>query len=193
MAEQAANVAYDLVVFSFPGEKRAGEVVSLLRSSGKEAGLKVKAWAVVAVDEKGKSHVDASGHGGLGAAAGAGVGVILGLIGGPAGLLIWTLGAATLGGIAGKKMGAFLPADELKAIAAQMQPNSSALVVVIEDQNVKQAMDQMGAQGASVLTVTLGDQASGELAQYAAIDLGDAGAAADESAPAETTDSAEKK
>jgi uncharacterized membrane protein len=173
MAEQPANVAYDLVVFSFPGEKRAGEVVKLMRSEGKAAGLKVKAWAVVSVDEKGKSHVDSSGHGGIGAGVGAGVGAILGLIGGPAGLLVWTLGAAALGGVAGKKLGAFLPADELKAIGAQMAPNSSGLIVVIEDQNLKAAMDEMGAQGASVLTVTLGDQASGELAQYAAVDLGE--------------------
>jgi uncharacterized membrane protein len=169
-------------VFSFPGEKRAGEVVSLLRSSGGATGLKVKAWAVAAVDAKGKSHISESGHGGMGAAAGAGVGALLGLIGGPAGLLVWTLGAAALGGVAGKKLGAFLPADQLKAIAAQMPPNSSALIVVLEDEAVQQAMDQMGAHGASVLTVTLGDQASGALAQYAAIDLGEAGEAADESA-----------
>jgi len=182
MADQSDNVAYNLLVFSFPGEKRADEVVKMLKKQGGEAGLKVKAWAVVAVDSKGKTHVGESGHGGVGAAVGAGAGALLGLIGGPAGLLVWTVGAAALGGIAGKKLGAFLPADDLKAIGAQMQPNTSGLVVLMEDQYVKQAMDDMGAQGASVLTVTLGDQASGELAQYAAVDVGQTAPEADQPA-----------
>ncbi len=43
--------------------------------------------------------------GGKGAAAGTGGGALLGLVGGPAGLLVWTLGGALLGSMAGKRFG----------------------------------------------------------------------------------------
>ena len=86
--------AYRLLAIEFAGQDRAKQVADLINKYQKSAGIKVKAWAVVEVDEKGKAHVKQSGHGGVGAATGVGVGALLGLIGGPAGLLIWTLGGA---------------------------------------------------------------------------------------------------
>ncbi len=191
---QVPNEVYHLVVYSFPGQKRAGEVVKLIKKGQGSGGYQVKAWAVVEVNEKGKSNVSQSGHGGIGAGIGAGVGVVLGLIGGPAGLLVWTLGAATVGGIAGKKMASFLPEDELKAVAAQMQPNTSAIIVVVQDTAAEAIGAEMGEHGAKVVTLTVGDQLSGEVAQFAAVDLGEPGeaeaAAGAPAAPASDTKAA---
>jgi len=137
---------------------------------------------MVEVDDKGKAHVRQSGHGGVGAAAGAGVGAVLGLIGGPAGLLVWTLGSALVGGLAGKHLGQQFDADQLKALAVNMAPNTSAILVVIEDQYAEEAAKALGEYDAKVVTVTLGDQLSGEMASFATVDLGeDAG---DATAPA---------
>ena len=179
MSQESPQV-YHVVAFQFEGQDRARQVVDLIKKGGRSQEYKVPAWAVVEVDDKGKTQVKQSGRGGVGAAAGAGVGVLLGLIGGPAGLLAWTLGSALVGGIAGKRMGQPFDADQLKAFAVDMAPNTSGILVVIEDKLAQDAAVAMGEYGAKVVTLTLGDQLSGEVASFAAVDLGeDAEEAAD--------------
>ena len=112
------------------------------------------------------------------------MGVLLGLIGGPAGLLAWTLGDALVGGVAGKRLGQPFDADQLKAFAVDMAPNTSGILVVIEDKLAQDAAKAMGEYGAKVVTLTLGDQLSGEVASFGAIELGaDAEEAADTDTP----------
>jgi uncharacterized membrane protein len=182
VSEQSPRV-YHIVAYQFEGRNRAEQVIDLLKKARRDGEYKVPAWAVIEVDDKGKAHVSQSGRGGVGAAAGAGVGVLLGLIGGPAGLLFWTLGSSLLGGLAGKYLGHQFDADQLKALAVNMAPNTSAIVVVIEDQYAEAAAKSLGEYDAKVVTVTLGDQLSGEMASFATVDLGeDAG---DEAASAQ--------
>lgn len=164
---------YHVIAYQFEGRNRAEQVVDLIRKGRRSGDYKVPAWAIVEVDDKGKAHVSQSGRGGVGAAAGAGVGVVLGLIGGPAGLLVWTLGSALVGGIAGKHFGQQFDANQLKALAVNMAPNTSAILIVIEDSLAQQAARAMGEYDAKVVTVTLGDQLSGELETFADVDLGE--------------------
>ena len=190
MSQESPQV-YHIVAFQFEGRDRARQVVDLIKKGGRSQEYKVPAWAVVEVDDKGKTQVKQSGRGGVGAAAGAGVGVLLGLIGGPAGLLAWTLGSALVGGIAGKRMGQPFDADQLKAFAVDMAPNTSGILVVIEDKLAQDAAVAMGEYGAKVVTLTLGDQLSGEVASFEAVDLGadadvNVEAAADTDAPEKT-------
>lgn len=177
MAKSQEAQAYHIAVAQFAGQDRAKQVVDLAKNMQKQGDYKVKAWAVVEVDDKGKAHVKQSGHGGVGAGVGAGTGALLGLLGGPAGLLIWTLGGALVGGLAGKYMGHQFDEDQITALAASMIPNSSALVVVIEDTMLESFGKEMGAEGGQLLTVTMADQLTGELMHVTAIDLGEAGAA----------------
>lgn len=191
MTEQTTATAYHLVAVEFAGQDRAKQVVDLVRREHRGGDYKVAAWAVLEVDGKGKSHVTQSGHGGKGAAVGAGAGVVLSLIGGPAGLLAWALGGALVGGLAGKFMGHGFDSSQLKAIGAGMQPNTSALVVIIEDTGMEKFAAEMGSPDAQIVTVSVGSQLSGELEQVAVIDLGEESASED--APAEieaTTDTA---
>ena len=176
MADNGTEV-YRLVIVKFAGQDRAAQVVDMVRKQEKKADFDVKAWAVVRVDDKGKAHVDQTGHGGWGSAVGAGTGVLLGLIGGPAGLLIWALGGALIGGLAGKYLGHQFDEDQLKAASAEMEPNTSAMVMVIEDSLVEQVADEYGAEGGTIVVIDMADQLSGEFAEVAAVDLGDAGAA----------------
>jgi uncharacterized membrane protein len=173
--KQETPQVYHLVALEFVGKDRAMQVIDLVRGQQSKETFKVQAWAVVEVDERGKAEVKQSGNGGKGAAIGAGTGVLLGLIGGPAGLLVWALGGTLLGGLIGKSSGHAFDKDQLKAIAAGMVPNSSAIVAIIEDREMEKAAAEAGEMGAKVVTVTLGDQMSGEVAQYAAIDLGKEG------------------
>lgn len=167
------NKAYHLVAVKFVGQKRAEQVVDLVRKQERAGGYDVKAWAVVEVDDKGKAHVSQSGHGGWGTAIGAGTGALLGLIGGPVGLLAWALGGALVGGLAGKFGGHQFDSDTLKAIGDTMEPNSSGIILVIEDKMVEKVANELGAEGGSLVTVTLGDQLSGEMATVGTVGLGE--------------------
>lgn len=175
--------AYHVVAYEFAGRKRAKEVVELIRKAGRGNEYKVPAWAVVEVDDTGKPHVSQSGHGGVGTAVGTGVGALLGLVGGPAGLLVWTLGGALIGGLAGKFMGHHFDTDQLKALTVDMGPNTSAIIVIVEDMLVEKLEKGLDEYGAKVVTVTLGSQISGEMASYVAVDLGENGESAEEPAP----------
>ena len=172
MSQENTQV-YHVVAYEFAGRKRADEVVDLIRKSSRANEYKVQAWAIMEVDDNGKPHVHQSGHGGMGTAIGAGTGALLGLVGGPAGLIIWTLGGALIGGLAGKFMGHQFDKDALKALTVDMGPNTSAIIVVVED-TLAEGMDgDLKGYGAKVVTVTLGSQLSGEVASYAAVSVGE--------------------
>lgn len=182
-SSQTKPQAYHLVALQFAGRDRADEVVELTREGQSKYNYKVQAWAVIEVNDKGKSEVKQSGSGGKGAGIGAGTGIVLGLIGGPVGLLAWTLGGALVGGLIGKHTGQAFDKDQLKAISAGMVPNSSALIVIVEDKELEKLAAQAGDLDAKVVTLTLGDQISGEVAQFAAVEVG-------EDAPAESSEPA---
>ena len=175
----ATSKAYQIVAYEFVGRERAMDVVNLIKKDRRADDFKVPAWAVVEVDDKGKTHVRQSGHGGIGTAVGTGVGALLGLIGGPAGLLIWALGGALIGGVAGKYLGHQFDTNELKALAVDMGPNTSAILVVIEQNISGDIAAALNEYGAKAVTVTLGSQVSGEIASFDTVAVGDEGAAAD--------------
>jgi len=174
MSDQPAATAYHVVAVKFEGEDRAEQVVDLIKKGQKAAGLKVKSWVVVKVDEKGKAHVKQTGHGAMGATLGGATGIGLALIGGPAGLLVWLLGGALLGGVAGKYMGRDFDSDQVKAFAASMEPNTSALLMVLEDEMLEKAEAELGLEG-EMVTFSVGDQLSGEFETVTAVDLGEIG------------------
>ncbi len=172
MSQEKPGV-YHFVAYEFAGQDRADQVIDLIKKAGREQEYKVSAWAVVEVDAKGKPHIHQSGHGGKGTAAGAGAGFLLGLVGGPAGLLVWTLGGALLGGVAGKYLGHHFDKNELAALATDMGANTSAIIAIVEDKAAEEMAKAMGQYDAKVVTLTMGSQLSGELASFAAVDLGE--------------------
>ena len=185
---QDKSEIYHIVAFEFAGRDRAEQVVDLLKKGGKSQDYKVAAWAVVEIDDKGKAHVKQSGHGGKGTAAGAGVGALLGLVGGPAGLLVWTLGGALLGGIAGKHFGHQFDKNELMALTTGMDPNTSAIIAIVENKAAEAMATALGQYDAKIVTLTLGSQLSGEVATFANVDLGEDTGDAGDDAPAAQAD-----
>ncbi len=177
MADEATNEVYRMIAIQFAGEDRADQVKDLVKKYQGEGGYKVKAWAVVEIDGKGKAHVKQTGHGYKGAAAGAAVGggsaLLLTLLGGPVGFLLWLIGGALVGGVAGHYLGRSFDQTELKAMAASLEPNTSALVVIAEDKLAETIADAAGADGMKVTSVTVGSQLSGEMATVDAVAIGD--------------------
>ncbi|MCA9876084.1 MAG: DUF1269 domain-containing protein [Anaerolineales bacterium] len=162
------SAIYNVLAFTFAGEKTAGETVKEIKKSGLLDGQYIVVEAVVSVDEKGKTHIHEPGHGVFGGAVGAVGGGLLGLIGGPAGLLAWTVGGAVVGGAAGKYLGRPFSKGELKEIGEAMQPDTSAFMLLIEDWASETVINKMDGFNANVVTLTVGDELSGEIAQMVA-------------------------
>jgi uncharacterized membrane protein len=160
------SAIYNILAFTFDGKDDAKEAVKQIKKSGTLDGQLILAEVVVEQDEKGKVHVHEPGHGTLGAVVG-GLGAgLLGLIGGPAGLLAWTVGGAVVGGVAGKYLGRPFSKGDLEEIGEAMSPNSSAFLLLVEDINSEIVIDKMEGYNANVVTLTVGDELSGQIAQY---------------------------
>lgn len=174
----AKNEVYRMVAIQFAGENRADQVKDLVKKYQKEGQYEVKAWAVVEIDEKGKAHVKQTGHGYKGAAAGAAIGggsaLLLTLLGGPVGILLWLIGGSLIGGVAGHYLGRSFDQKELEAMAASLEPNTSALVFIAEDKLAQDIATSAGAEGMKVASVTVGSQLSGEMATVDAVAVGEA-------------------
>jgi uncharacterized membrane protein len=169
--KDSGSQVYNILAFVFADQHTAKQVSGEVKFDATGEGKKVLSTAIVEVDAKGKTHVHESGHGTAGTAIGAVTGGLLGLIGGPAGLLVWAVGGAVIGGIAGKHVGRAIPEADLKKLGQQMTPNSSALLVLAEDKDAESVINTMkGYSGVKVVTLTVGSEVSGEIATAVATD-----------------------
>ena len=162
------SAVYNILAFTFEGKDDASEAVKAIKKSGALAGQAILAEVVVEQDEKGKVHVHEPGMGGIGSAVGAIGGGLLGLIGGPAGLLAWTVGGAVVGGVAGKYLGRPFSKGDLKEIGEAMSPDTSAFLLLVEDIDSESVIDSIQGYSANVVTLTVGDELSGQIAAYVA-------------------------
>jgi len=162
---------YNILVFSFADTQTADAVVNELKTSQKLGGYKVVAEAVVIREADGSVHIHEPGKGGRGAAIGAVAGGVLGLLGGPVGVLWLAAAGGALGGIAGHFAGRSIPVDDLKQIGEQLQPNSSAFLALVENTDAEAVVNSMAGYKANVVTITLGDELSGTIAQSVEADV----------------------
>ena len=162
---------YNILVFSFTDTHTADEVVNELKASQKLGGYKVVAEAVVIHEADGSVHVHEPGEGGKGAAIGVAVGGAIGLLGGPLGVLWLAAAGGAVGGVAGHFAGRSIPADDLKKIGEQLQPNSSAFLALVENTDAEAVVNSMSDINANVVTITLGDELSGTIAQAIEADV----------------------
>jgi uncharacterized membrane protein len=168
MSESTQNSVYRILAFVFPGEESAGNVSEELKLGAEDGDYKIVANAVVAVDVNGKPHVHEPGHGSAGTAIGAAAGGLLGLIGGPVGLLFWAAAGGVVGGVAGKHTGQAIPPEDLKELAGEMDPDTSAILAMVDDEDADDVVSEMKGYTTNVVTLTVGDATSGEIAQAVA-------------------------
>ena len=164
--EQSA--VFNILAFNFAGKDTASETVKQIKKSGALDGQAIVAEAIVEQNEKGKVHIHEPGRGGLGAGIGAVGGGLLSLLGGPVGLLAWAVGGAVVGGVAGKYLGRPFSKGDLKEIGDAMSPDSSAFLLLVEDVESEAIVDSMKGYNANVVTLTVGDELSGQIASYVA-------------------------
>jgi len=168
------SAVYNILAFAFDGQKTANQTVKDIKSSGALDGYDIVAQAVVEQDTKGKVHIHEPGRGGVGAAIGAVGGGLLGLIGGPVGVLAWAVGGGVVGGVAGHYLGRPISKGDLKEIGEALTPDSSAFLLLLEDTYSEGVVNSMSGYNANVVTLTVGDELSGQIAQYTAGEATDA-------------------
>lgn len=191
--QSGGNKVYDIVLFSFIGEKTAAGIVEEIKAQQKLAGYTLIAEGVVERDQSGKLHIHEPGRGGRGGSIGAIAGGVAGLFFGPAAVLFLAVTGGTIGGVAGHFAGRAIPADDLKQLGDALPVNSSAFVVLIEDTTAEQLIGTMQGYTTDVVTVTVGDELSGEIDMALFADIEPTGAIAASSAstvPAEPASSA---
>ncbi|MGB7116692.1 MAG: DUF1269 domain-containing protein [Anaerolineales bacterium] len=162
-----SSAVYKILAFNFDGQDTANQTVKDIKSSGALDGYEIVAQAIVEQDPKGKVHIHEPGHGVWGAVIGGAVGGLLGLIGGPVGVLALAASGAAVGGVAGH-LDRAIPKDDLEEIGDAMSPDSSAFLLLLEDTYSEDAVNSMSGYSANVVTLTVGDELSGQIAQYTA-------------------------
>jgi uncharacterized membrane protein len=167
MSDQSESSAvYNILAFTFDGQDTAGQIVKEVKSSGVLDGYDIVAQAVVEQTPKGKVKVHEPGRGGVGATVGAAGGGLLALIGGPVGVLAWAVAGGVVGGVAGHYLGRPIKKGDLKEIGEAMSPDSSAFLLLLEDTYSEGVVNDMSNYNAQVVTLTVGDELSGQIASY---------------------------
>jgi uncharacterized membrane protein len=162
------SAVYNILAFTFDGQDTAGQIVREIKSSGALEGYYIVAQCVVEQDAKGKVHIHEPGHGGVGATLGAVACGLLGLIGGPVGVLAMAVGGGVLGGVAGHYLGRPISKGDLEEIGEALSPDSSAFLLLLEDTYSEGVINDLSGYNANVVTLTVGDELSGQIASYVA-------------------------
>ena len=82
---------------------------------------------------------------------------MLGLFGGPAGVLALGAAGAAIGGVAGH-LDRYIPKDDLEELGEALTPDSSALLILLEDTYTEGAINDMSGYNANVVTLTVGER-----------------------------------
>jgi uncharacterized membrane protein len=177
MSEQAKLNPYTILAFCFTPRDKADEVMKELKAAKTLEANQVIAAAIVEMDDFGKAKVHQHGRGGVGAAVGIMAGEALALLGGPAGLLAWAAVGGAVGGAAGHFVDRAFTKADLAKLKDQMPPDSSAILTMAKDAQTAGLITAMQSHQAVVVTLALGEEASGAVDQSVAAEASDAASA----------------
>jgi uncharacterized membrane protein len=152
----------NLIVITFEDAETAGQVREDLRSIQKEGQLSLDDSAVVVKDAEGKLHVRNEMDRGVkvGAVGGGALGLLISSIFFPfAGLIM----GAVAGAVVGKMVDLGVDQKFVHQVAAQLQPNTSALFVLIREANAAAALAALRPYKGQVYHTSLPPEAEEEL------------------------------
>ena len=136
----------DLLMIVFKDKDSANEALDALKEAQKEKGIEIVNAAVLESDENGKTHYKELADLRLrkkGRILGGSAGVLLAVLGGPAGLLVSAVAGAAIGGGLSRLKDKGVPNDQLKEMAKKLEPNSSALIALVELVWVEQVIEEV--------------------------------------------------
>jgi len=141
----AADRSETLVYAVYNGQDTATQVFKSMKSAQSATGERIESYAVVSKDLKGKVTVrdQRKRDSGVGAVLGG----VIGLVGGPIGVAAGATAGGAAGYLTGDAVG--IPRDKVESMKQSLTPDSSALVVVLEDKwvnDVERDMNQANAR-----------------------------------------------
>jgi uncharacterized membrane protein len=134
-----------LIYAVYNGQNTATDVFKSMTSAQQSTGERIEAYAVVSKDLKGKVRVRDQRK--TGAGVGAAIGGLIGLLGGPAGVAVGATAGGSVGYLTGDAVG--IPRERVESMKQSLTPDSSALIVVLDDrwvQDVERSLDQAHAR-----------------------------------------------
>jgi uncharacterized membrane protein len=152
------DVPQQVVVAAFRDEQAASTILAEMRQQERYGYSGVENAAAVTKGEDGKLHIKETGDTsvGTGALVGGGVGLVLGLLAGPAGLVVAAGGAAI--GAAAAHGDAGFPDDRLRQLGDRLEPGMSAVVVLIDDSLAESVSKVFEERQAEVVVAALPDE-----------------------------------
>jgi uncharacterized membrane protein len=163
-----SDVPVEVIVATFTRENGAKEALDQLTEVKKDGLIDIQNAAVLRKDEEGKIHIketaDMSGR--RGAGVGGVIGGVVGLIFPPSILATAAVGAA-VGGLSAKLRDSGFQDERLRRVADGLQPNTSALIAVIEHTWVLKVEEQLREYGADVITEALRADIAAQLEEAA--------------------------
>jgi uncharacterized membrane protein len=144
-AARAADKSQTLIYAVYDGQDTATQVFKTMKSAQGSTGERIEAYAVVSKDLKGKVTVRDQRR--RDAGVGAVVGGVIGLVGGPIGVAAGASAGGAVGYLTGDAVG--ISRDSVESMKQSLVPDSSALVVVLDDrwvQDVQRDMQQAQAR-----------------------------------------------
>lgn len=157
---------HEMIVVAFDNETDAGRVLDSLKGMERMEVVDLKNAAVIVRDGSGNVKIRETGDFDLkqGAIGGAAAGAVLGLLRG--GLLKGAILGAAGGAAAGKFIDLGLEDDFLKEVGESLGPNSSAIVALVDFEQVDQAMAELDKfEGGKILRHTLSPEVYAKLSE----------------------------
>jgi uncharacterized membrane protein len=141
----AADHPQTLIYAVYAGQDTATQVFKTMKSAQGDTGERIESYAVVSKDLKGKVKVrdQRTRDSGVGAV----IGGVIGLVGGPLGVAAGAAAGGAAGYLTGEAVG--IPRDKVQSMKDALTPDSSAVVVVLDDRWVKDVqkdLDQANAR-----------------------------------------------
>jgi uncharacterized membrane protein len=151
-----------LIVVAFESQDEAEKVLGSLKAQTKYDNISFDDTAVVSKDAAGKVHVKNNvSHGTMTAT---GIGALLGLL---LGGLLFPLGGVLIGAGGGALIGRFMKlgvdGDFVKEVSASLQPDSSALFVLVRDANPAVVRAVLEEHHGKIIQTTLSPEAEESL------------------------------
>jgi uncharacterized membrane protein len=145
---RAAEKSETLIYAVYDGQDTATQVFKTMKSAQGDTGEHIESYAVVSKDLKGKVQVRDQRR--RDTNVGAVLGGVIGLVGGPVGVAVGATAGGAAGYLTGDAVG--IPRDKVESMKQSLTPDSSALVVVLEDRWVQDVeRDLKKAQARAVI------------------------------------------
>ena len=130
---RAADKSETLLYAVYNGQDTASQVYKTMQQNQSSTGEKIEAYAVVSKDLKGKVRIRDQRRRDSG--VGAVIGGVIGLVGGPIGVAAGAAAGGAVGYLTGNAVG--ISRDNVETMKQALVPDSSAIVVVLDDRWVK--------------------------------------------------------